>query len=226
VLTRSAGGRISAGRSTFAFLSVLATLALGVTDRAYAQAALPASVADVSARELLNSERIERTFGSYGIEVLESDATIRVSNLYSLEHGERVCRTFAVVRYPAVVDPEFAAEHAAIVAGQSIGATFAAGGWTVVKTHRYFGEVDTTPRLAALMGGVTESRLAMHVYELDIVKDGARYQYAAIAEVHHPDYLDLAEVRGIYGAGVAPPAEPDAAVRRLLELVEAAAHRE
>jgi hypothetical protein len=211
---------MSAKRGALVLLLVFATLAWGVTDHARAQAALTAPAADASTRELLNSERIERTFGSYGIEVLKSDATIRVSNLYSLEHGQRICRTFAVVRYPAVVDPEFAAEHAAIVAGRSIGTTFAARGWTVVKTHRYFGEVDATPRLAALMGGVTEPRLAVHVYDLEILKDGARFHYAALAEVHHPDYLDVAEVRAIYGAQVVLPGEPDAAVQRLLERVE------
>jgi hypothetical protein len=214
---------MSAKRSALVFLSIFATLAFGVADLAFAQAPLPAPSADASTRELLNSERIERTFGSYGIEVLESDASIRVSNLYSIEDGERICRTFAVARYPAVVDPEFAAEHAAIVSGQSIGATFAARGWKVLKTHRFFGEVDTTPRLAALMGGVTESRLAVHVYELDILRGDSRFQYAVLAEVHHPEYLDLTEVRAIYGTGAALPAEPDVAVDRLLNLVEMAA---
>ena len=33
--------------------------------------------------ELLNSERIERSFGSYGIEVLSQNSAVRRSNLYS-----------------------------------------------------------------------------------------------------------------------------------------------
>ena len=41
-------------------------------------------------RELLNSERIEQQFGSYGIDVLESDAEMRVSNLYSLSGQQKI----------------------------------------------------------------------------------------------------------------------------------------
>lgn len=216
--------------------AIAAALALAVAiapsafaPRALAQAGLPAE-APVRAvpvpsglpRELLNSERIEQTFGSYGIEVLESDAAVRVSNLYSEHAAGRICRTFAVVRYPRDVPPEIIAEHEAIVAGGSIGATFAARGWTVIKTHRFFGEIDSTPRLRELMGGTQVSRLAVHVYVLDVVKSGARYEYARIAEVHHPDYLDLPAVRRAYASGAAQASRPlDEATRELLTLVAA-----
>jgi hypothetical protein len=173
----------------------------------------------VLSAELLNSERIERRYGSYGVEVLESDTTTRVSNLYS-EHGAtRVCRTFAVVRYPPSIDSRLGAERAAILAGGSIGATFAARGWTVVKTHRYAGEIATTPRLAALMGGIDAARLAVHVYTLEVGKDGVRIDYATIAEVHHPDYLGLTDIQAIYGAGAPLPTAPNEATRVLLALV-------
>ena len=49
-------------------------------------------------RLLLNSERIAEKFGNYGIEVLEQNP-LRVSSLYSVEHGQRVCRTFAIVMF-------------------------------------------------------------------------------------------------------------------------------
>jgi hypothetical protein len=205
-------------RTLFAVLA----LACGAAHLPPAFAQPGAATAAESSRELLNSERIERAFGSYGIEVIESDARVRVSNLYSEEQGgTRVCRTFAVVLYPAAVDPAFALEHAAIVAGRSIGATFAESGWTVVKTHRYFGEIDSTPRLARLMGGADEQRLAVHVYEFEIVKGGRRFAYATIAEAHHPDYLRLENVREIYGAGLELAAVPDDETQRLLELVAA-----
>jgi hypothetical protein len=169
-------------------------------------------------RELLNSERIEGTFGSYWIQVLESGGGIRVSNLYSEEGEGRICRTFAVVRYPASVDPALASEHAAIVAGGSIGATFAQSGWTVVKVHRFFGEIDATARLEQLMGGMQAPRLAVHVYAFDIVRGGERFEYAMIAEVHHPEYLRLANVREIYGGGLTLDA-PDEGTVRLLDVV-------
>ena len=205
--TRAARGLLAA-----AVLAVALPLADGSSLLAQGVAAAPA-------RELLNSERIEQTFGSYGIEVLESDGAVRVSNLYSEQGAERICRTFAVVRYPADVPPELTAEHETIVAGGSIGATFAARGWTVVKTHRYFGEVPTTSRLRALMGGTAADRLAVHVYALDVVKSGARYEYARIAEVHHPDYLDLRAVRRTYMVGAAQAQGLDDETRDLLELV-------
>ena len=43
--------------------------------------------------ELLNSERIAQTFGSYGIDVLQADGALRRSNLYSVSDGLRTCRT-------------------------------------------------------------------------------------------------------------------------------------
>jgi hypothetical protein len=173
-----------------------------------ARAQTPAA-SEPAGRELLNSERIEARFGSYGIEVLESDGRVRVSNLYSGAGDARICRTFAVVRYPEVVDPAFAVEHAAILAGQSIGATFVAHGWTVVKSHRYFGTLPAGKRVDRLMGGVGAMPLAVHVYTLEIERGDERFEYAAIAEVHHPDYLTLADLRRIYAAGIEWPTPID-----------------
>jgi hypothetical protein len=184
-----------------------------------AQPVSSAELRAANAQELLNSERIEERYGSYGVEVLESDRTTRVSNLYSEHAEQRICRTFAVVRFPANIPSSLAAEHAAILSGGSIGATFAARGWTVVKVHQYVGEIATTPRLAALMGGIDAARLAVHVYGLEVVKDGVRLEYATIAEVHHPDYLDLVDIQEIYGSGALLPTRPDAATGALLALV-------
>ena len=50
-------------------------------------------------RELLNSERIAAEFGSYGVDVLEQDEHVRVSNLFSGSAENKICRTFAVVRF-------------------------------------------------------------------------------------------------------------------------------
>jgi hypothetical protein len=150
-------------------------------------------------RELLNSERIEAEFGSYGIEVLEQDSASRVSNLYSDRAGERTCRTFAVVRYREA-DPAFGREHAAIVAGGSMGAVFAAAGWEVRKTHLEYGAVPATPRLVALMRIAPDTILPVHVYALDVAKGGRTLEYAVLAEIHHPDYLTRDELVEIYGA--------------------------
>lgn len=150
------------------------------------------------AREVLNSERIAATFGNYAIEVLEQTDGYRVSNLYSVAGGEKTCRTFAVVRYEDL-DPRVSAEHAAIAAGGSIGAVFAAAGWDVRKTHLRYGEALATPGLASLMRVAEGTKLATHVYALDVAKAGRTIAYAALVEIHHPDYLTVEDLRVIYG---------------------------
>jgi hypothetical protein len=150
-------------------------------------------------RELLNSERIEQRFGSYGVEVLAQDSEVRVSNLYSGAEGASTCRTFAVVRYPPRIDPLLADAHAAIVAGGSIGAVFTAQGWQVRKTHLHYGELRASATLAGLMHVASGARLAAHVYVLDVVKDEQTREYAALVEIHHPEYLRVADLESIYG---------------------------
>jgi hypothetical protein len=166
---------------------------------AIAVAAHAPSLGQPPPRELLNSERIAAVFGNYGIEVLEQDEAVRVSNLYSEAGGERTCRTFAVVRYGGV-DAELRKEHAAIVAGGSIGAVLAGAGWEVRKTHLRYGSVEATPRLASLMHIAVGTPLAAHVYALDVAKAGRTLEYAALVEIHHPDYLRQSDLAEIYGS--------------------------
>jgi hypothetical protein len=201
--------------------TVVATAALCVSDAAAQAAAPAASRVETGARQLLNSERIAARFGNYGIEVLASDTRERVSNLYSEANGQRTCRTFAVVRYPAAIDPALAAEHAEIVRGGSIGAVFAAHGWRVDKTNLRYFEVDAPGRVAALMHVAPGRRLAAHAYELDVVKDGRSFEYALLVEIHHPDYLQREDLPAIYGAADASGHE--AAVEELLRAALAAA---
>lgn len=156
-------------------------------------------IAQFDAREVLNSERIEQRFGSYGVEVLEASQTLRVSNLYSQEGEARTCRTFAVVLYPAAIDAAVKVEHAAIAAGGSIGAVFAANGWTVRKTHLRYGARPASARLAELMKVDPGSVLAEHAYVLDVVRDGQTIEYAALVEIHHPAHLGPAELMEAYG---------------------------
>ena len=191
---------------TVRFIRLTAILCAGAlvaaTLRAYdaaAQTAATAPAAQSSARQLLNSERIAARFGNYGIEVLASDTRERVSNLYSEANGERTCRTFAVVRYPAAIHSALAAEHDEIVRGGSIGAVFAAHGWQVVKTNLRYFEIETPERVARLMRVATGTRLAAHAYELDVSRDGRTFPYALLVEIHHPDYLKRSDLLAIYG---------------------------
>ena len=152
-----------------------------------------------AAREVLNSERIAATFGSYGIEILKQDDAVRVSNLFSGAGEARVCRTFALVRYSQRIDAALSQEHAAIIAGGSIGAVFAAAGYEVRKTHLRYGERNASPMVAQLMHVDVGTPLAEHMYVLDVVKEGRVFEYAALVEIHHPAYLTVAQVREIYG---------------------------
>lgn len=148
--------------------------------------------------QILNSERIEQTFGSYGVDVIASDALLRVSNLYSGLDGEKITRTLAVVEYPEIVNRAFAAEHQAILEGGSIGATFQEAGWAVVKRNLSIIEVAAPDQFAALMGVDEGTHLATHLYRLDVVRDERQLSYALIAETHHPDYLSKDDLTNIY----------------------------
>lgn len=150
--------------------------------------------------QILNSERIEQTFGSYGIELVHSDSEIRVSNLYSLHEGERVTRTLAIVRYPDRVPAELEVEHASIVAGGSIGATFKSAGWSVNKVlHTLITDVELPPTARQLMEIEGDADIAVHAYALNVANELQQFSYATIIELHHPGYLAVDDLRAIYG---------------------------
>ena len=161
------------------------------------------SHAEKQSRPMGNSERIRLKFGSYGIEVLENTPGLRVSSLYSTHDGRNINRTFAVVAYPDVTDPAFKQEHEAIISGQSIGIVFEDNGWLIDKQHLYFGEIESPRGHFSDSADAIDSsaqRSAVHVYELVVRKDGSEFQYAFIAEVHHPEYLRLQDLAAMYGA--------------------------
>ena len=178
------------------------------------------AAAQPASRDWLNSERIAATFGSYGVAVLEQNDAVRISSLFSGAGEERICRTFAIVRYAQRIDPALNAEHAAIVAGGSIGAVFAAQGWEVRKTHLHYGERPASAKLAALMHIAVGTPLAEHGYVLDVVKDGRALEYAALVEIHHPDYLAVADLAAIYG-----PSDDDARRELVATLLATAMER-
>jgi hypothetical protein len=171
----------------------------------------------------LNSERIARKFGSYGLEVIENKDNIRVSNLYSREATGRVCRTFAVVGISKEIDSSLAAEHKEILEGGSIGAVFQRNGWKIHKRHQYIGEMTIgkqAGRLIRLMRLKPPATLAVHIYMLSVSKNDRPFDYAVITEVHHPDYLTVSTLWAIYGNEYAGGWDRKDA-RPILELVRA-----
>ena len=149
----------------------------------------------------MNSERIERRFGSYGVEVVAQAPGHRASSLYSIEDGQRVCRTYATVAFCLPVDAELEAEHRRIAAGESIGTAFKSAGWRVRKRHvcireRILAEDERT--VAELMQLQLPCQVAEHRYVFEVARETVTLEYAQITELHHPEYLDLAQLRAIY----------------------------
>lgn len=151
--------------------------------------------------ELLNSERIKQTFGSYGIEVLQNDQQLRRSELYSLESGDKVCRTYAVVQFQEATNVRARTEHSSILDGASIGETFKSAGWRIYKQTLYIGSISPQfpdADILRMMRLDDTQELAMHVYQLLIEKEDVALEYATIVEVHHPEYLAESDLRDLF----------------------------
>jgi len=149
---------------------------------------------------LLNSERIENRFGSYGIDVLASEASLRRSSLYSVEEGRKTCRTYAIVRFVDNPDSSFGAEHAEVLAGNSLGEVFKQNGWHIQKQTVHIGSLQLpvdTP-VSGLMHLEQQTTLALHVYQLLLARADQVFEYAMIIEVHHPEYLSENDLLEIY----------------------------
>jgi len=176
----------------------------------------------IKADTLLNSERIRQKFGSYGVEVLFSDETTRITSLYSTEGDMKVTRTFAVVMYPTHVDTALTAEHRAIISGGSIGQVFKEGGWTIEKRSIFLGQIspsETYDDVYSMMGGIAAAELAVYVYVFNIERGGLNFEYATIAEVYHPDYLVEDDLIRIYEAADESTA-PATDLKKLLDTVQ------
>lgn len=169
---------------------------------------------------LLNSERIEKKFGAYGIDVLYNSTDLRVSNLYD---GKKITRTLAIVNYPETIDSSFSKEHQQVINGGSIGSTFKTGGWKIVKKTIYLGELSPSADYKALyklMGNITPQKLSIWMYVFYIQKNGSEYPYVTISEIYHPDYLSLADLMCINKDADAYLKQTKAVTRRLKEVTK------
>jgi len=150
---------------------------------------------------ILNSERIEQRFGSYGIEVLASEAGLRRSSLFSYDGDTATCRTYAVVQFEDQHDERYDDAHSKVLAGDSIGATFKESGWGIRKDTMHVGSIrlpETRTDIGDLMRLTGAHDLALHVYRLVLVRDGIAFDYANILEIHHPEYLAEQDLRGLF----------------------------
>ena len=150
---------------------------------------------------VLNSERIQQQFGSYGVDVLTSEPGLRRSSLYSVAEDDRICRTYAIVRFAGEMDDSYSHEHTKVLEGNSLGNVFKTNGWGIRKQTLHIGSISinaTDGQIFDLMRLVAERSLALHVYQLLLTKNEQIFEYATILEVHHPDYLIESELLEIY----------------------------
>jgi hypothetical protein len=99
---------------------------------------------------------------------------------------------------------------------------FEQNGWEIKKNHLYFGEIDMATEHYgdhSLFSDIGTGHPAIHVYSLVVAKDDAEFEYAAIAEVHHPDFLQLEDLQAIYGQGSSSKLAPDESVSNFLDIV-------
>ena len=179
-------------RDQYVALTRLAFIALG-------SLVLSACVAGGSS---LNSDRIERTFGSYGVEVIQQSGERRVSSLYSESGAERITRTYAVVEFLSESQRAYADVHSRILDGASIGVAFRRAGWAIEKQNLFIGELEVPASYAGIgdrMRVGLPATLGTHQYLFVVSRDERRYDYAMITEIHHPDYLTTEDLREIYG---------------------------
>lgn len=151
---------------------------------------------------MLNSERIEKQFGSFGIDLIASDSSKRIANLYSMEGGRRVCRTWATVQFADVIDARVTSEHALVLGGQPMGAVFKSRGWQISKRNLRIGSRPLTrsdDHMIQLMQIPEAATVAYHTYIFSVSKGGPALDYAVITETHHPDYLSRSDLEEIYG---------------------------
>lgn len=173
----------------------------------------------------LNSERIAARYGSYEVRVLQEDDTQRISSLQSDAAGSAVTRTLAITKY-ADIAPAIADVAADIRAGASIGSTFRDAGWMIEKPTLFIGTLPVEADfqvVAQLMDVKLPVTLAMHAYRFDVSRNTERYHYATIVELHHPDYLQAADLRQLYRSPLPEQAPAESALlsdtrRVLLEL--------
>jgi hypothetical protein len=156
-------------------------------------------------RPLLNSQRIESCFGSYGVEVLKQEGNLRIVSLYSQDGQGRFTRTLAISEFADDLPLDLQPAYQAIREGASMGATLQAAGWNVEKRDRYLGQLPASGVAACLSGwaqptteaSAAQAELAVQVYDLYVYRGDESVRFALLAEIHDPGYLDLHDLRAL-----------------------------
>lgn len=151
----------------------------------------------------LNSDRIEYFFGNYGVDPLSIDSPAfphsRIANLYSIDQGNKIMRTLAVVDFFQPVHSELADVHREIDEGKSIGIALREKGWTIHKNPVYFGELELSASVMSWMREEEFNSGAVYFYQLYVSKqDMKKIPYCTILEVYSPQYLTQEWLQALY----------------------------
>lgn len=152
------------------------------------------------APNILNSQRIELKFGSYGVDILAQNHTSRLANLYSFYEGQKSTRTLAFTRYHLPMDKALLLAHEEILKGGSIGSTLKNHGFQVKKQF-FFLENISMPKISYF----TNNNLPAVIYELIANIDGRDLHYCTILEVYDPNFLTIEEARNLYPITLSDP---------------------
>jgi hypothetical protein len=107
----------------------------------------------------------------------------------------------AIVDFAFPVDDRISAEHRAIIAGASIGQTFRDSGWRIEKETLVISETGPEEYawgIAGLMRIDSKQPLAIHRYRFVVAKGRLKIYYASITEIHHPEYMNVRQLRAIF----------------------------
>ena len=152
---------------------------------------------------LLNSERIENKFGSYGVDIVQSDNQSRVSFLYSLDSNNKKKKnyhTLAVVKFKETI--KVSAIHKRILNGGSIGESFKKKGWEIDKKNHQMMVISNPNQdlFKSWLSKINDENLALHFYKLYVTKKNHNYFYAEILELHHPAYLSISDLKSFFNS--------------------------
>ena len=163
---------------------------------------------------LLNSEMIEKKFGSYGLDVIENNNENRISFLFSngdhyialnkinaVKKSTGYKKKYHTLALVSFIDSAKISEvHKKIIEGGSVGATFKDYGWSITKDSLLYLELsrDIHPVIQKWLKSKAYENLAVHVYTLTVKNKTQTIRYAEIIEIHHPDYLSLTKLKDIY----------------------------
>ncbi len=145
----------------------------------------------------LNSTLIKKKFGSYGVEVIAQEPSLRITSLYSLVNGIPVTRTLAMVGYSSDYPLDVSEVHEKIVSGGSLGQSFVDHGFEVFKETKSLVNLPCSDELVPLYEMMSLNQhqpLAYHNYVLKVKKAGDWISYASVTEVHSPEHLTAREL--------------------------------